>query len=885
MHDQGLTMNRIDLWKLLLLVLPLSLTLSVKALAQDTPEGGETPEVKAEEVSENASADEAESKAGEEEEEEKPKTIAELTEEMDRIDGLFTLFRDPKTGATKLLLQGDQLGREFIYFKHTMNGVTDAGAFTGSYGAQYIFTIERRFDKLEFIRQNTAYYFEPDNAISRASEANISRAVLAVTTIAAENDETGEVLIDSDALFLSEAFANVTYSGGDDAGDRFTLGGLDAEKSQILELRNYPENTAVEVEYVFNNPKPKNGGSDAVTDARNVSITVRHTWLAVPENNYQPRFADARLGSFNVQVTDLTSTDSAPYRDLLERWHLVKKDPSAEVSDPVEPITWWIENTTPVEWRDLIMGAALEWNKAFEHAGFSNAMVVKVQPDDAEWDAGDIRYNVLRWTSSPRPPFGGYGPSFSNPRTGQLLGADIMLEYSFLNRSKLTRELIQGEASAPMMLGGHDARLCSVGHAIAEGGLMADIAIQMDGGDADIEEQLKRDRLYYLILHELGHTLGMNHNMKATQLLSLEQLADPEVLESGVISGSVMDYPAVNYAPDRDDQTLFYTIAPGPYDDWYIEYAYSPGLSNSDREVERLEAIASRSTEHALSFGNDADDMRSPGRGLDPRVNIYDNSSDSIAYASNQMKLMHDTLNKTAKWTPDEGDSYEDVVDGVALLVRLWGTNAGVISRWIGGVYVDRAVVGQEGATEPFRPVERERQKAAMAALSDQLFSPEAFEVDGALWRQAAPERRGFEHGGSTEDPKIHRAVLSSQKRVFDHVLNSTVLKRITDTELYGNEYPLVEVFEDLTDAVFAADARGSVNSFRRNLQVEYVDRLAMMASEEGASKYHSTAQALAVLTLSELREQLSNKRRGDRVSQAHAKLLVMNIDRAMDNE
>ena len=876
-------MNRIDLWKLLLLVLPLSLTLSVNALAQDTPEGGETPEVKAEEVSEKASDDEAESEA--DEEEEKPKTIAELTEEMDRIDGLFTLFRDPKTGVTKMLLQGDQLNSEFIYFKHTMNGVTDAGAFTGSYGDQYVFTIERRFDKLEFVRQNTAYYFDPDNAISRASQANISRAVLAVTAIAAENEETGEVLIDSDAPFLSEAFANVTYYGGDDAGDRFTLGGLDPEKSQILDLRNYPENTAVEVEYVFNNPKPKRGGSDAVTDARNVSITVRHTWIEVPENDYQPRFADARLGSFNVQVTDLTSTDSAPYRDLLERWHLVKQDSSAEISDPVEPITWWIENTTPVEWRDLIMGAALEWNKAFEHAGFSNAMVVKVQPDDADWDAGDIRYNVLRWTSSPRPPFGGYGPSFSNPRTGQLLGADIMLEYSFLNRSKLTRELIQGEALEPMMLGGHDARLCSVGHAIAEGGLMADIAIQMDSGDADIEEQLKRDRLYYLILHELGHTLGMNHNMKATQLLSPAQLADPEVLESGVISGSVMDYPAVNYAPDRDDQTLFYTIAPGPYDDWYIEYAYSPGLSNPDREVERLEVIAARSTEHALSFGNDADDMRSPGRGMDPRVNIYDNSSDSIAYASNQMKLMHDTLNKTAKWTPDEGDSYEDVVDGVALLVRLWGSNAGVISRWIGGVYVDRAVVGQEGATEPFRPVERERQKAAMAALSDQLFSPEAFEIDGALWRQAAPERRGFEHGGSTEDPKIHRAVLSSQKRVFDHLLNATVLKRITDTELYGNEYPLVEVFEDLTDAVFAADARGSVNSFRRNLQVEYVDRLAMMASEEGASKYHSTAQALAVLTLSELREQLANKRRGNRVSQAHAKLLVMNIDRAMDNE
>ena len=871
-------MNRIAIWKVLLWALPLTLTLSSQSFAEEAAK----PEVQG-----DAAVDAAVEEAPETPEEEKPKTIAELTEEADRFDGLFTVFQDSETGATKLLVRADQVGQEFIYFKHIMNGVTDAGAFTGSYGDNFVFTIERRFDKLEFVRQNTAYYFDPANAISRASKANISRAVLAVLPIAAEDDESGDILIDSDPLFLSEAFANIvrTRGGDDESGDRFRLGKMDADKSQILAIKNYPKNSAIEVEYVYFNPNPKASGSDAVTDARNVSIQVLHTLIAVPENNYQPRFADPRLGSFNVQVTDLTSTESAPYRDLMERWHLVKKDPTAAVSDPIEPITWWIENTTPIEWRDLIKGAALEWNKAFEHAGFSNAMVVNVQPDDADWDAGDIRYNVLRWTSSPRPPFGGYGPSFSNPRTGQLIGADIMLEYSFLNRSKLTRELIQGEALEPMMLGGHDARLCSVGHAIAEGGLMADIAIQMDGGDADIEEQLKRDRLYYLILHELGHTLGMNHNMKATQLLSPEQLADQEVLESGVISGSVMDYPAVNYAPDRDDQTLFYTIAPGPYDDWYIEYAYSPGLSNSDREVERLEAIASRSTEHALSFGNDADDMRSPGRGLDPRVNIYDNSSDSIAYASNQMKLMHDTLNKTAKWTPDEGDSYEDVVDGVALLVRLWGSNAGVISRWIGGVYVDRAVVGQEGATEPLRPVERERQKAAMAALSDQLFSPEAFEIDGALWRQAAPERRGFEHGGSTEDPKIHRAVLSSQKRVFDHLLNSTVLKRITDTELYGNEYPLVEVFEDLTNAVFKADARGSVNSFRRNLQVEYVDRLAMMASEEGASKYHSTAQALAVLTLSELREQLANKRRGDRVSQAHAKLLVMNIDRAMDDE
>ena len=144
----------------------------------------------------------------------------------------------------------------------------------------------------------------------------------------------------------------------------------------------------------------------------------------------------------------MVSTSAAPYRDLINRWKLVKKDPSAAISEPVEPITWWIENTTPVEFRDAIYKAAMMWNGPFEAAGFKNAVVVKIQPDDADWDAGDIRYNVLRWTSSPNPPFGGYGPSFVNPRTGQILGADIMLEYIFV-----TNRVRQEKAFATAAMG------------------------------------------------------------------------------------------------------------------------------------------------------------------------------------------------------------------------------------------------------------------------------------------------------------------------------------------------------------------------------------------------------------------------------------------------
>ena len=818
-------------------------------------------------------------------EEEAPPTITEVTEGDTEYAGLFTFYRDQETGETTLRLEPKQFDREYIYFIHIADGVVDAGSFRGAYGPRFVFTLERRFDEVAIIRENTAFYFDPDNAISRASEANIARAVLAVQPIVAKDEETGALLIEADSLFLSEAWTQLSPSRDPDADPRrqFTVGDFDADKSQILALRSYPLNTDIEVEYVFHNPKPLVYGSDAVTDPRNISVKAMHSLIEMPDNDYQPRMADARLGSFNQRITDLTSTKSAPYRDVINRWHLVKQDPDAAVSDPVEPITWWIENTTPVEWRPLIEAAALEWNKAFEKAGFSNAVAVKTQPDDADWDAGDLRYNVLRWTSSPNPPFGGYGPSFANPRTGQLLGADIMLEYSFLNRSTLARELIQGESAGQHPLLWPELHTCAINNVLGMGTAFAASAIDMVGGDAAIEEQLRRDRMYYLILHEIGHTLGMNHNMKATQILDREQIQNPDVLQSGILAGSVMDYPAVNYAPTEAEQTLFYTIAPGPYDDWYIEYAYSPGLSDPDQEAERLAAIAARSSQPELVFGNDADDMRSPGTGLDPRVNIYDLSSDSIGYAASQMELMQRTLNKMAAWEPEAGDSYQQVVDGASLIIRLWGISAGVMSRWVGGVYVDRSVVGQEGGSEPLTPVERDQQKRAMAMLAEHLFSPSAFDVEGALWQQTAPERRGFDHYGYTEDPKVHDAVLAGQKRVLDHLLHPVVLKRIVDTGLYGNEYPLDEMLPDLTAAIFAADQDTSVNAFRRNLQAEYVDRLGRIVTAGDSDGFDTSAQAMALYELDQLAAMLSERPDSDTVTQAHTRYLSLKIEAVIE--
>lgn len=862
-------------YRTFVLMLVLMLSVPAIALAQDTPT---TPVAADEAESEKTKGDET--KKDDAKKDEKPKTIAELTKDATRYDGFFTLFRDKKTGETQMLIRADQLDKEFIYWVQIANGVVDGGFFKGAYGGSNMITVQRHFDRIEFVATNHNYYFDPDNAISRASEANISDALLAVEKILAEDEKTGDILIKADGIFKSESLAQITPSPDPDADPKtaFSLGKVDDGKSKILNLRSYPKNTDVEVEFVFSNPQPRVFGSPAITDARNVSIRVMHSFIEAPDNGYQPRYDDARIGFFGVQVTDLTSTEVAPYRDMINRWNLVKKDPDAALSEPVEPITWWIENTTPVEWRELIRSAALAWNSAFEKAGFKNAMVVNIQPDDADWDAGDIRYNVLRWTSSPNPPFGGYGPSFPDPRTGQLIGADIMLEYSFMNRVVRARKLIQDDPAINFW-GDDGAAFCTLGHTLQLNSSFASVAAEVAGYGDELDKRLEHDTMHYLILHELGHTLGMNHNMKATNLLTPEEAFDAKVVAEKGLAGSVMDYPAINFAPNREKQTQFYATRPGPYDDWLIEWGYSPALDDPQAEAARLEAILARSTDPALAFGNDADDMRSPGVALDPRVNIYDMSSDAVAYASSNMKMMKDTLHGMVNKYPATGKSYEETFEGVSVMMNLWGRSASVVSRYVGGVYVDRAVVGQPGATKPFRPVETAKQKQAMKVLAEQVFAPAAFDLPADLLARTAKQRRMFDHFGGTEDPKVHDAVLAIQKSVLDHLLHPVVTKRITDTALYGNGYDLSAMMGDLTDAIFEADARSNVNSMRQNLQMEYVQRLAKMAK----GGYDTPSQSMAIYTLNEINTLLDGKRGANVATQAHVQNLKLTIERALD--
>jgi len=809
----------------------------------------------------------------------KPKTIAELVADSDRKDGLFTLFRDRKTGQVRMLVKPEQLDQEFIYFAQASNGLPQVGFMVrGTYLVEDVITVRRHFDRLEFVAENTSFYFNPDSPLSRAQDANLTSSLLAVEKIVAEDPKTGEMLIDANKLFLTQSLYQVKPTPDPNADPKTTwsLGTLSETKSRILGLRSYPLNTDVEVEYVFEDPAPRRDlleGAYEIKDPRNVPIRVMHSFIAMPTETYTPRRSDPRVGYYGQRVTDLTLDSATPYRDVINRWKLVKKDPAAAVSEPVEPIVWWIESTTPQEWRDVIRDALLAWNSSFEKAGFRNAIVVKVQPDDAEWDAGDLRYNVLRWTSSPTPLFGGYGPSMANPRTGQILGADIMLEYAYV-----TRHLARTRAVATT--GPGRQALCSAGHVIGMGTMLGRALAGAVNLGSELEEKMLREGLYNLILHEVGHTFALTHNMKATTMASPEQLFDPAYVAEHGTSGSVMEYPAINFAPPGRTQTQFYGLEPGPYDDWAIEYGYSQALEDPVTEEARLQAILARAGEPQLGYGNDQDDMRTPGSGIDPRVNIFDQSNDPVRYAVDQIALIRAAMGRLTQRFVRPGQSNQELLDSFDILMTGWQNNASVISRQVGGVHVERDWIGSRAS---YTPVSLAAQRGAMQALAADVFAPDAFAIPPDLYAALQPQPREFDFYGKTEDPKIHQQVLSAQRAALDHLLHPVVLKRITDTGLYGNEYTLAAMMTELTDAVFQADLAGDVNTFRQALQVEYVGRLSAMASGDAKAGFDAPSQSMAVHELERLRKALGRKRGANLETRAHTGHLLLLIDRALD--
>ncbi|HNY54343.1 MAG TPA: zinc-dependent metalloprotease [Chitinophagales bacterium] len=816
------------------------------------------------------------------------KTIKEVTEKCKKYTGLFNIYQDTTTGKTYLEITEDKIGKEYVYFAYVLDGILDAGYARGGYKDNSVFKIVRYFDRIDFILQNTNYYFNKNTELSKAENANINQPLFYSEKIAAltadDKSKKKTYLIETDNLFLGENLTQIKPTKmPTDKADAFTLGTLSSKKSKYLSINNYPENSDIAVEYIYENPSPVNNGTDEVTDARFVSVKLQHSLIEVPQNNFKPRYDDPRVGYFIEKVTDQTSTSATPWKDLIHRWDLQKKDPDAKISEPVKPITWWIENTTPKEFRPIIKNAVLAWNEAFETAGFKNAVECYEQPDTASWDAQDIRYNVIRWTSSPRPPYGGYGPSFVNPRTGQILGADIMLEFIYLS-NRLPYEKLYDVAALDNLQPESNLNYdnCAYGEAMHQNILYGtQIMNAFDFSEINKDEFIKQ-ALYDLVLHEVGHTFGLNHNFIASQLHTPQEIQDPVLGATIGLTASVMDYTIPNISPDKTKQGLFFDIKPGPYDKWAIQYGYVNTVNDAE-EKETLQKILAESVKKENRFMNDADDMRSVGRGIDPRANLYDMSDDAIGYAIGNIKMVNDALPKLLKKYSTPNKSYHELRNGYLALSGHYARSLNVIGRYIGGVYVNRNFVGQDTASKPFTPVPYTEQKRAMQALTQYAFSKNAFKTPNNIYTYLQMQRRGYDFRRENEDPKIHDRILNTQRAVLDELLNNTVMLRLTDTKLYGNKYSVNAMLKDVTNGIFIEDLGASVSTIRQNLQEEYVSRLLNIVDAKSAYAY--TSKSAAFGEVQRILTWMEANTGGDPATAAHRAHIVYLINSALDTK
>lgn len=809
----------------------------------------------------------------------KSEGITDKIKSSTKVNGMFTLYQDTATGSVQMYIEKDQLNQEFIYQSFSLGGPPQLFLNQNMIRMTFVFSIEKNYDKIEFIRENTSFYYEEGKAISKAKNADVSRANFFSTKIEAK-DSTG-YLISVDDLFFGQLMDPIKpeFNITNPSIRIFNVGNLNKGKSHYSKLRSYPDNTDVVVSLTFDNPSPKASGTRHVTDARYVEVKFQHTFLAMPKNDYRPRKDDPRVGYFLDQMENVTTLEYPRYHDQIHRWHLVKKDPTAALSEPIEPVVWWVENTTPEEYRDVILEAGRKWNVAFEKAGFKNAVVMKMMPDTASWDPADVRYNVIRWVSSDL----GFaiGPSFVNPRTGQILGADITIDYGMLLHG-LTEDALSNIGTEAHDFGfdkptDNKHHYCTMAQEKrAQHGVAMAMMQAGDASDAELK-RLVDQYITEIVLHEMGHTFGLAHNMKASQMLTLAEAHDTSITRKIGTTASIMDYTIANIHSNPAKQGDYYSTVLGPYDIWAIEYGYTPFTASE--EERGLKAILKKSSDPKLDFGNDAD-ILSQWSGIDPRVLTWDMSGDVVEYAIDRFEGINARVNNLSKSFVEDDGTYQKLYFMYYMMQRGRYSMSRAASRYIGGIYVNRNSPAEAGDTKPYTPVPESYQKEAMNFLSTYVFAPNAFDADKSLYPYLQRQRRGWNFGGNPEDPKIQSLVLGVQLSALSFIMNASTLHRINNSTLYGNTYTITEVMSDLTDACFSADLKGKVDLFRQNLQSSYVNMLIGAAGK--AKGYDNASRATALSELMAVRKMIKKKGK-DVLTEAHRERLRKVIDEFLD--
>jgi hypothetical protein len=791
-------------------------------------------------------------------------------------EGLWTMYHSDQQLLVELPKAA--LGKEYIVLTSIARGISSGmviGGMTWGFGDDVIWTFKQSGEKLFVIHRNVRYKGKEGSPEARAVELAYSDSViysLPILTTASN----GNLLVDMTKVFMSD-----DQQIGQAIGPGFSFA---ADRSTWAQVKAFKENVELEVAAVYS------GRSDVETvpDSRGVSVNVHYSISELPKvgsNGYKPRLADDRIGYFLTVSKDFSKNpDDEHFVRYINRWNLEKLDPNAELSPPKEPIIFYIEKTVPVALRPTIEAGILEWNKAFEKIGFANAIRVQHEEDaealNGEIDPEDVRYNFFRWITADA----GFamGPSRVDPRTGEILDADIIFDSGFLNSWKQDYETFTDEDARQLHpnwtplenaqgLPPHsDHQHCA--HCLYSRGMQQQMgfaaALMTARGDVSADGQLPREFVHQglkeVVMHEVGHTLGLRHNFKASTWKSLEDVNKlAEGQEEGIVA-SVMDYAPPNIHPEKDEQGLYYSQTIGPYDYWAIEYGYKPLASD---EAKELAKIASRSGEPGLDYATDEDTRTSDS---DPLANRFDLGKDPITFVKRRMEHSVELMPKVIEKTVQDGEGYQKARQAFGLLMSEYWRSAVYASRFPGGVYVHRDHKGDKEARQPFVVVEADKQREAMKLLVDTVFT--CPEYDGSMLNYLAASR--WSHWGQRDldrlDYPIHDITLRMQRLILSQILDDSTLQRLLDNELKVSEdepYTLAEHLRMLTDGVFTecldTGAKGEftadkpyIGSFRRNLQRETLKELADLVTHGGGPE---DARTLARMHLQRMQAQVDS--------------------------
>jgi hypothetical protein len=769
-----------------------------------------------------------------------------ITKEAKSDDGIFAVHRIKDRIYYEI--PKDRLGREFLWVSQIAKTTLGAG-YGGQSAGNRVVKWERRGDRILLRTVSYDVVANGTTPIARAVEAANYNPIVMAFNIEALGKEDAAV-IDVTRLFTTDV---PEFSGRTRVGAR----SFDASRSFVERSVSFPENINVEATHTYNNPPQEGGGGGrggpAPGGGRGAaqlrpgthSVLMHYSMVLLPEKPMQPRVFDERVGYFSVRQTDYSKDEHrAPQLQYITRWRLEKKDPNAEISEPVKPIVYWIDPATPTKWVPYMKRGVESWQAAFEAAGFKSAIVAKEAPtpeQDPEWSAEDARYSVIRWL--PSTIENASGPHIHDPRTGEILESDIQFYHNVMN---LARGWYFVQA------GPLDPRTRTL----------------------PLPDDLMGRLIEYVAAHEVGHTLGFQHNMKASSMYSAARVRDRAWVKKMGHTPTLMDYSRFNYVAQPEDNIDVADLVPGigPYDKWATMWGYKPipGARTAEEEKKTLDEWARQQDATPwLRFSTAGSAGADPGE-LTEAVGDEDAVASTTLGLKNLRRVADMLMTAT---TAKPGEPYNDLEEMYGRMLGQWALEMNHVAAIVGGFNSQQKHTGQQGVL--FNPIPRDRQVGAVRFLNENAFATPDWAIKPEILRRIEPVG-------------VLDRVRAAQQRVLNSLLNTGRITRLVEQETLDGAiaYRPLDFLADVRKGVWREVYDGSaaqIDAYRRNLQRAYVETLANRVNGAQAANNDARAFFRGELKTLDADLQTALNRITERATRLHIEDVRSQIARALD--